>query len=56
MKKFSTTDESIMIKDLLIALEDPACGAVSTFEGRVRQHNRNEKSLDFIMKVTRLFV
>ena len=39
MKKFSITQESIAIKHLLVALEDHVCGAVSTFEGRVRKHN-----------------
>ncbi len=43
MKKFSITNESIAIKHLLVALEDPACGAVSTFEGRVRKHNKKRE-------------
>lgn len=37
--RFSLVSEAIDIPALVVALDDPAAGAVVTFEGRVRNHN-----------------
>ncbi len=41
MTNFSITSEPIVSAELIIQLEDPDCGAVATFSGIVRQHNKD---------------
>tara|TARA_B100001146_G_C16184847_1_gene436319 strand:+ start:577 stop:996 length:420 start_codon:yes stop_codon:yes gene_type:complete len=41
MKSFSITSEPILSSELIIRLEDPDCGAITTFSGIVRNHNIN---------------
>ena len=41
MTNFSITSEPVVSAELIIQLEDPDCGAVATFSGIVRQHNKN---------------
>ncbi len=39
MRKIEITEKRIPCKTLHAALEDPSCGGVVTFEGRVRNHH-----------------
>ncbi len=43
MTNFSITSEPIVSAELIIRLQDPDCGAVATFSGIVRQHNKDRK-------------
>ena len=43
MTNFSITSELIVSAELIIRLEDPDCGAVATFLGIVRQHNKDRE-------------
>ena len=43
MTNFSITSEPIVSAELIIRLEDPDCGAVATFLGIVRQHNKDRE-------------
>ena len=43
MTNFTITSKSIVSAELIIQLEDPDCGAISTFSGTVRQHNDDRK-------------
>ena len=43
MTNFSITSEPIVSAELIIRLQDPDCGAVATFLGIVRQHNKDRE-------------
>ena len=43
MTNFSITFEPIVSAELIIRLQDPDCGAVATFSGIVRQHNKDRE-------------